>query len=158
MQQNWSHDEEFSQNAKGYYSLWQIRTLVLWCLWHVLIFGTAGFSLAYGLQGILRIILLVVTSLFLLTTFFLYGSDLIQSAPVLVDGKLAKQIRKFRGPTHYDVIVEESDLRVRSLNKTQWLGIQDGKRYELYYTHRTKWLLSYRKLDIANDLPDSDEG
>lgn len=144
MNQSQLSSNEFAENRRGLYSSKQIRSLLLWFLWEGIIFGVAGLSIAYGLQGIYRNGLLAVTCLYVLSKLYLYGMDLVVGIPMVTQGRVTKQLRKYKGPAHYDVIVADN-LRIRALNKIKWLTIDDNEEYVLYYTRMTKWLLSYEK-------------
>ena len=148
--QNLIDSNEFKQNESGGYSRSQVRALILWFLRYVPIFCIAGFGLAYSLPNIWRIVAIFGTIVMLAIYLWLYGADLLQSSPVFTVGKVIKEVRKFRGPTRYDVLVGENSLRIRALNKAQWLMLQNGMSYKIYYSPRTKWMLSYKQLSDDN--------
>lgn len=139
-------NNELTQNERGHYSHSQVRSLILWFLRYVPLLTLGGFGLAFSLPNSWRIITIIATIVMLTTYLWLYSADLVHRVPASASGIITKEVRRFRGPTRYDVLIGQGALRVRALNKMQWQGMQDGITYKIYYSPRTKWLLSFKQL------------
>jgi len=139
-------NNEFEQNANGHYSHLQTRSLILWFIRLVFIFCIGGLVLAYNMSNIWSIIVALVSTVILFFNVWQYSADLLLSVPTFTVGNVSKEIRQFRGPKRYDLLIGEDEMRVRALNKMQWQLVQDGMNYKIYYSPRTKWLLSFEQL------------
>lgn len=141
-------NDEFAQNDSGYYSSSQKRAIILWFVRLVLVFCVGGLILAYEMSNIWGAVIAFVSIAILATVIWQYSADLLLNNPTPVIGKVSKEIRQFRGPKRYDVLVGEEKMSLRALNKAQWQQVQDGVTYKIYYSPRTKWLLSFRPFTI----------
>lgn len=144
--QNLVNNNEFEQNESGHYSYLQTRSLLLWFIRLVLIFCIGGLILAYNMSNIWGIIVALVATAILALNVWQYSADLLLSVLASTVGNVSKEIRQFRGTKRYDLLIGEDEMRVRALNKTQWQLVQDGMTYKIYYSPRTKWLLSFKQL------------
>lgn len=134
----------FEYNRNGRLSGSQTRNLLLWFAKNELIFGIGGSLLAFALTGWGRYLAISVTVLITTTFAWSYCIDLIKHDCVLVTGIIHKETRQYRGPTRYEVVVA-NQLRIRCFRKADWLALQQDHSYNLFYSQRTKWLLSWEK-------------
>jgi hypothetical protein len=143
MSRDKSSIDELKQNIDGSITTDQTRRLYFQFFWSIITFGLAGIALALGINNILlRTIFLTVTVVYIIFQLVVYGADILQKRPSRVQGRVIKQIRKFKGPTRYEIIVVEHNLLLRVFRKQQWTAIQNESRYEVYFAPKTKWLLS----------------
>lgn len=137
--------DEFYLNEKNQLSSRQVRRLLFWLFRYITVIAFAGLALAMGLHNITGLVIgistLVITGLYA----WRYGMDLYEKKLLSVIGQVKKERIGVKGATHFDIILSDN-YRIRALDKAQWLTIQEGVTYKIFFTKRTKWLLSYKLL------------
>lgn len=74
--------------------------------------------------------------------------DVLEGAPQVVTGSITRSSKQARGPIHYLVEIDGLHLRAR---KRQWEILIDGESYEIYYTKRSRWMLSAAPDSVRQD-------
>ncbi len=143
---------EFQTNYKGQLSEAQIKRLIHWILIGPILTIFCGLGFALGIKGLWG--WLIGAGTLLLTSIMLwrYGLDLWERRPGLKVGAFHKERIVVRGPTHYEIVFPDGE-RLRALNKQQWEALQEGRSYRVFFTKRTKWLLSYQLME-SKDTPE----
>lgn len=144
---------DFQTNCQGQLSQAQIRRIVYWILIGPVMTVFCGLGFALGIKGLWG--WLIGAGILLLASIMLwrYGLDLWERCPGLKTGTFHKERIAVRGPTHYEIVFSD-DERLRALNKQQWETLQEGRSYRVFFTKRTKWLLSYQ-LAESDDKPEA---
>lgn len=136
---------DFALNEIGRLSHTQIRLLIFWLLRYTVVIAIGGLSVGLVTQSFISFIIVGTTVAIVFHFIWRYALDLLEAQPILIIGQVSKKRTGYRGPTYYMLIVSDA-LQIRALQKTQWQEIEDYSTYKLFFTKRTKWLLSYKKL------------
>lgn len=134
---------EFETNRRGQFSERQIKRLLYWILIYPITIAFCGLWFAFGVKGIWGWIIGSGTLLIISIMSWQYGLDLWERRPISKIGAIQKERIPVRGPTHYEIVFSDGE-RLRALSKQQWEALQEGKSYNVFFTKRTKWLLSYQ--------------
>lgn len=142
------HEDEFELNRKGQLTRHQIYTLLRWLLGGLLTTTLPGLLIAIGLRNFIGLIIGVAISIPSVIAVWKCGMDLWEGKPISLFSQVKKERARVRGPTNYYLLLSDRhgiEYRMQS-SKEQWLEIQEGAIYQMFFTKRTKWLLSYKLL------------
>lgn len=138
--------EDLRLNESERLSSRQIWFLLRWFTYRVLGVTLPGLLIAIGLGNQEGFIIVIATCILTITFAWNYGLDLWERTPYSVVAQVKKEHTRVRGPTQYYLVFSEdsqTEHRIR-VPKSHWMEIQEGLTYKLFFTKRTKWLLSYR--------------
>ena len=133
---------ELPQNQTGHLGRKQRRHLQKWFLYRILSISLNAYLLSLALKEAWgwrwSLIAIAVTT----AAFFIwaYGLDLWYGKPAMVSGRIEKTSKRIRGPRHYYIVVNGVQIRA---SKAVWQSLDENREYEIYYSPRSKWLLSY---------------
>ncbi len=136
--------EEFQINEAGKMSRRQVLFLLRWFLYRFFTITFIGLYVASHLTMNEKIVMSTIVIGITLLFTYRYILDIWQREPALTIGHVTKENIRVRGPIqHY--VVFSSGLNIR-VPDSIWENLQESARYKIYYSKRTKWLLSYHLL------------
>lgn len=135
--------EEFQLNEAGTMSSRQKLLLLRWLLYRFFTITLIGLFVASYLTVDEKLMVTIIIMALTLLFSYRYILDVWEGMPEPALGYITKENIRVRGPIqHY--VVFSSGLSIR-VSDSVWEGLQEGARYKIYYSKRTKWLLSYHK-------------
>ncbi|MCB9148603.1 MAG: hypothetical protein H6641_07560 [Caldilineaceae bacterium] len=137
---------EISYNLDKVLGTLQKRFLWKWFIQRVIFVSFPALFVAVGLEGIWRWAFGTVFIFSIISFVWRYGLDLWYNKPSVTYGHLTKFSKRIRGPRHYYILINDIQIRVP---KEVWLTVEEKKGYEVYYSPRSKWLMSYRESTLA---------
>lgn len=134
--------EEFQLNEAGKMSKRQRLFLLRWLLYRFVTITLIGFFIASHLTIDEKLVVTAIVTVVTILFTYRYILDIWDEKPASILGQITKENIRVRGPIqHYVVFSSGMNIRVPD---SIWDSLQEGARYKIYYSKRTKWLLSYR--------------
>jgi hypothetical protein len=135
---------EITYNTQGEIGPQQRRFLILWLLQRLAFVVVPMVLAASWFSGTLWEWFFGIGATVLASgVVWTYGLDIWQNQTQVAGGYLRKFRKRVRGPAHYYVVVDGVQVRAQ---KEVWQILEAGRPYEVYYSPRSKWLLSYRSI------------
>lgn len=142
--------QETNRNIKGDMGPNQRRFLVFWLLQRMIFVVVPGACMAVLIGGHLGAFIAIESVVLAFIIVWRYGLDIWQTKIQVASGYLEKFRKRVSGPAHYYVVVNGVQVRVP---KDVWQTLDAGRQYEVYYSPRSKWLLSYRSVASSTNAP-----
>lgn len=142
-------EQDFFENSdSSRFTRGQILVIFLYPIGYRAIIAIGGIFIGYQVSKVSLIVgyLTIGLGLFLFVTKICPGIvDLLWGVPKLAKGTVYKERIQIRGPMHY--FIDIAGLRLES-RKEDWLDIDNGEQYEVYYARWSRWLLSCHRMTI----------
>ena len=142
------YQDEFELNRKGQLSRRQIYLLLRWLFGGLLSTTLPGLLIAIGLHNLIGLIVGIAISIPSAIAICKCSMDLWEGRPISLVSQVKKERIRVRGPANYYIFMSDrhgNEYQIQ-VPKEQWLEIQERATYKVFFTQRTKWLLSYKLL------------
>lgn len=147
-----TNEDEFELNRKGQFSRRQVHLLLRWLFGGLLTTTVPGLLIAIGLHNLIGLVIGIAISIPSVIAVWKCTMDLSEKRPISLVSQVKKQRNRVRGPANYYLFILDrhgSEYQIQ-IPKEQWAEIQEGAIYKVFFTERTKWLLSYKLLSISS--------
>lgn len=145
--------DEFELNRSGQFSKRQTRLLLGWLVEGILTTTLPALLITVVFHNLIGV--MIGTGIGIASAMFIWSGamDLWEKRPISLLSQVRKERIRVRGPANYYIFMadkHDNQYQIRT-PKEQWLEIQEGVTYKIFFTKRTKWLLSYKLLSPGDN-------
>lgn len=119
----------------------QKKFLATWLLQGLLLVSLPCIFIGFGIRGVFGYLAILLGIVLAVNFLYRYGFDILDGKSICVDSCVKKTSQRVRGPTLYYITVNRVQIRVP---KQIWHSIEEGQKYHICYSKRSKWLLTHK--------------